>query len=527
MKNCLNKILGILLLLIITTHSYSQTNAPESSFTKLKGEKALKEYIDEISLAINYYGRDDLKPYHQKLKTAYNKKQWDDNQINKEIARKDSLLYSIQLSPAKVIPTKIIRRDTVDLIETALKVGFSQAIQNGNQYIAYYDKDKNMCVASRKLNETSFRKAILNSKVGWDNHNSVKLALDNEGYIHVSGNMHNDTLKYWRSVKPYDASIFERIPRMAGGYEETVVTYPEFIKAQSGDFIFKYRYGYSGNGNDVYNIWDPGPKKWHKLLDHVLINGQGERSAYAKGPKFETDGYYHMYWVWRENGWDAATNHSFSYARSRDLIHWESASGNPINGSVLLETPGLLVDPSSYKTSNNGIINGAQSHTIDSKNRFVLFNMKYDSLGNSQFYAYRFNREANSWDEHLITKWLYRFDFSGPGSLEFLVNIISARNLGNGELGVTFKHVKYGIGEIILNEETLSPVDIRKVVSEYPKELSKVTIKGSFDPEIKVRLSKVGNYILRWETMGVNRDSKPNGPLPKPSALEVIEMSYE
>ena len=38
---------------------------------------------------------------------------------------------------------------------------------------------------------------------GWDDHHPVSLAIDEDGYVHAFGGMHNDPWKYVRSVSPY------------------------------------------------------------------------------------------------------------------------------------------------------------------------------------------------------------------------------------------------------------------------------------------------------------------------------------
>lgn len=43
-----------------------------------------------------------------------------------------------------------------------------------------------------------------------DAHNEFSIGVDKNGYIHIVGGMHNNSLNYWRSTKPYDISQFER-----------------------------------------------------------------------------------------------------------------------------------------------------------------------------------------------------------------------------------------------------------------------------------------------------------------------------
>ena len=415
---------------------------------------------------------------------------------------------------------QIKRRFNVDSVEASFPVDFAQLITTTNHYIAYYDKNKNLCVAYRKLDDTFFQKTILNSKIGWDSHNYIVMILDEQGFIHISGNMHSSQLYYWRSKRPFDASEFEELHSMTGA-EEDITTYPDFIKTNSGQLLFHYRYGHSGDGYEIYNIWNPLTKSWSRFLDKPLIDGEGQRNAYMKGPFYESDGYYHLYWVWRETP-DAATNHSFSYARSKDLKKWEGADGTPVANPMLFDAQALKVDPS-YSQYGTGILNGVQAHILDSKNRLILFNMKYDDQGNSQFYAYRKNSE-NKWEEFKISNWNYRYDFSGYGSLKFEIYMKGVRLLANKRIGVSFFHSQIGNAEIILDEDSLYNLKTVDYIPSYPMGLEDVTTKGEYSKPINVHINQSGNYILRWETMGQNNDLKPSGVLPGPFMLELIEI---
>ncbi|VDR26257.1 Uncharacterised protein [Raoultella terrigena] len=84
----------------------------------------------------------------------------------------------------------------------------------------------------------------------YDSHNYLTLAIDAEGYIHLSGNMHVDPLIYYRSQKPLD--IFSIQPGLSMvGERENRATYPLFFKDSEGQLLFRYRDGCSGNGDDI------------------------------------------------------------------------------------------------------------------------------------------------------------------------------------------------------------------------------------------------------------------------------------
>lgn len=186
--------------------------------------------------------------------------------------------------------------------------------QREHQYAAFYDGDSNVIVAKRKLNSTKW--AI--TKPGFtgntaDAHNSISLAVDGRGFLHLGWNNHNTKLNYARSAKPETPESFVRSPMT--GTKEDRVSYPEFYSERSGDLFFFYRDGASGNGDLVLNRWNARDQNWQRVQDK-LIDGERQRNAY---PQIAVDrkGSIHVSWVWRETP-DVATNHDLCYARSDD-----------------------------------------------------------------------------------------------------------------------------------------------------------------------------------------------------------------
>ena len=51
------------------------------------------------------------------------------------------------------------------------------------------------------------------------------------------------------------------------------------------------------------------------MLDVPLTDGQGLMNAYQSQPTLGPDGWYHLYWVWRDTP-DCSTNHDLSYMKS-------------------------------------------------------------------------------------------------------------------------------------------------------------------------------------------------------------------
>ncbi len=234
------------------------------------------------------------------------------------------------MTPQHAIAFEIKEKVVIDKIWSAVWVGFCLRTHGDKQYVAYYNADRRMVVGMRQLSEDRFTTAILPSRSnkppgrgdsttiqGWDSHNYITMAVDKAGHIHLSGNMHANKLTYFRSQVAGDITSMKQIDVMVGAAENRC-TYPKFMKGPDGILLFHYRDGGSGNGQEIYNVYNDQTRSWRRFLDTTLIHGRGKRNAYQNGPRLGPDGRYHLLWVWRETP-DAATNHDLSYARSRDL----------------------------------------------------------------------------------------------------------------------------------------------------------------------------------------------------------------
>ncbi|MDI6829094.1 MAG: BNR repeat-containing protein, partial [Armatimonadota bacterium] len=231
-------------------------------------------------------------------------------------------------------------------------VGFSLLSCPERQYVAFYDQDRQLTVGCRKYSETTWHFVKLSEHVGWDSHNYITMAIDDDGCIHLCANMHSSPLVYFRTKKPGDIDSFERIISMVGQNEEKC-TYPSFFRGPAGEFLFTYRSGGSGNGDQYFNLYDHKTKTWKRLLNAPLTSGEGKMNAYFTGLRLYQDGYYHIAWVWRDSPC-CSLNHDLSYARSKDLIHWETSDGKPLSLPITLSTA-EIVDPVPVKA---GLING-------------------------------------------------------------------------------------------------------------------------------------------------------------------------
>jgi hypothetical protein len=104
-----------------------------------------------------------------------------------------------------------------------------------------------------------------------DGHNSLAVALDSDGYFHVSGNMHNFALRYVRSTAPSNITAWTA-PAMIGTNEYSV-TYPQFITAGDGSLLFLHRTGGAGNGDSYLNRYNVTTMTWARVSK--LLSGTG------------------------------------------------------------------------------------------------------------------------------------------------------------------------------------------------------------------------------------------------------------
>jgi hypothetical protein len=417
---------------------------------------------------------------------------------------------------------RVARVIEIDTVPSWFPVGFCLLSHGDQQYVAYYNDQHQMIVARRQLAEDAWQKVELPSKVGWDSHNYVTMAIDSAGHLHLAGNMHGVPLIYFRTRTAGDIATFERLPMT--GQEEQRVTYPRFLTTPDDQLLFMYRSGGSGNGRRFFNAYDEPSQTWTRFLDTPMFDGQGQRNAYPRGPARGPDGRFHVVWVWRDTP-DCATNNHLCYARSSDLKHWENAAGEPVALPFVLEQSSVWVDPI---PSGGGIINGCQSLAFDSEHRPVIAYHKSDEDGHMQVYVARI--EKGRWQPRPITNWAKNITFGGGGAMPFIgISLSPLTRLEPDRLTLTYRHRDYGSGRIVLDEATLQPVAGSVAVPDrYPPEIRRPTI--DFDG-IRVRLAadqgvaEAGKqYVLRWEVLDANHDRRREPPLPPPSTLQLIEL---
>ncbi|SMO50154.1 BNR repeat-containing protein [Gracilimonas mengyeensis] len=192
------------------------------------------------------------------------------------------------------------------------------------QFAAYYDAEGRMVLAKRELGDQNWKTHISRySGNVEDAHNSISLAVDSDGFLHVSWDQHNTPLRYVKSTEPFGLELSQELSMT--GLQEERVTYPQFFNLPNEKLLFSYRSGESGRGNMVLNEYNPDTEQWIQLQNN-LLDGEEQRSAYWQMHVAE-NGDLHLSWVWRET-WDVASNHDMAYAVSSDGGRsWKKSNG--------------------------------------------------------------------------------------------------------------------------------------------------------------------------------------------------------
>jgi len=424
-----------------------------------------------------------------------------------------------------VFAAELIEELPLDDVWAGHPVGFQLTTHGDGQFVAYYDAERHMTVATRKLSEHEWQRVRLDEQVGWDSHNYITFAIDREGIIHLSGNMHVKPLVYFKTTRPLDITSFERVPAMLGEREKRC-TYPRFFTGPADELYFTYRDGSSGQGDQLYNQWSYETHTWTRLIDGPLVSGEGEMNAYLDGPKLGPDGRWHLVWTWRDTP-DCATNHDVCYARSSDLKHWETSGGQPLKLPITAATAEYVdrVPP------GGGVINGNVRLGFDAQSRPIVSYHKY--VGDKgPLQAFNARREADGWDIRQATNWSYRWEFSGGGSIGFEVSVRPVQVLDDGTLAQSLGNQKeQQTGLLRVDPETLAvgervsvpswtPPGVRNIRGEYPGLTLRMSGDTGESGEADVQ------YFLRWETLGPNRD-RPRAEAPPASKLSVLKVRQD
>lgn len=275
------------------------------------------------------------------------------------------------------------------------------------QYAAFYDSESRVVLAMRNLSSTNWTIHTThhtgNTK---DAHNSISIAIDGDGFLHVVWNHHSSALQYCRSIKPESLQLSDEMKMT--GTEESKVSYPEFYNLPNGKLLFLYRDGVSGGGNLILNEYDVKMKRWKRVQSN-LIDGENERNAYWQ-MAVDKNGRIHLSWTWRETP-NVATNHDICYAKSIDGGKtWQKSSGEKYNLPITAKTAEYAL----RIPQNSELINQTSMFADSNGRPYIATYWRPKGEEVPQYFLVYF--DGNRWATSQITDRKTPFSLSGTGT---------------------------------------------------------------------------------------------------------------
>lgn len=428
-------------------------------------------------------------------------------------------------SSDQLLDPQVVQEIFVDSVWAANGTGFSMQTTDKQQFVAYYDRNRMMTVASRELGSTQWIKCTLDNQLMWDSHNYVVLAVDNHGYIHVSGNMHVHPLAYFRSAKPFDVSSMVAVHSMVGMNEQRV-TYPSFYFDKEGELYYSYRCGTCGDGDIIVNKFVPEAGEWQRFLEEPLFEGvevDQDRAAYHKKIK-DDNGVLHFLWMWRWTP-QVETCHNLCYAKTTDMKHWTNAAGEAVTMPFKPDDAQVAVDP---VPSKGGLHNSRFRLILTQENEPIIAYVKYDEVGNTQLYLAKFVDDV--WLIKQISDWDFRWEFIEGGAFMTQGAVFSFAGISeDGLLAIDWSTETNARGRYTIDVETLEHSDKMAIINKlYPDNISdNLTDVLGMNVKMTTNIANDGSrYVLKWETLhgGFSQHAPqviPEGPL---SPLVVLKV---
>lgn len=302
----------------------------------------------------------------------------------------------------------------------------------GWQYTVYYNLERKVCIARRKLPAGQWNEVVLPYKNNRDDaHNVITMGIcKKDGSIHLACDHHNDPLHYCRSViglanndsLAWTAGNFGPFTdELEAGVPVPDVTYPRFIEKPDGNLLFECRYKLSGDGDSYLREYDGDTHSWSLIGRYVQgMDTNPNSCAYINRMDYDKQGRLHVSWCWRDD-FGGQTNHDLCYAYSDDHGRsWKDTYGNQVALSEALNytdsrTSGncLRQGIATLKIAdipyNKGYIN-QETQSCDSKGRVHIVNSYMDSGTDSDWSSsrskavlhHRFRDTDGNWHHNYI-----------------------------------------------------------------------------------------------------------------------------
>jgi len=289
----------------------------------------------------------------------------------------------------------------------------------GYQYATYYDGNRRVCLARRKLPAGAWEviRFTDNSITSHDSHNVVALGIcEADGTVHLACDHHNDPLNYRGSVRgvasnpesvPWSTSLFGAVTDRLGAVGRlSSVTYPTFFPAPNGNLMFYYRLGGSGNGDGMVREYNGATHQWTTGLGKfitrtgtysgAITSNSTSRNPYLNGISYAGNR-MHASWGWREST-NGNSNHDIAYAYSDDHGRtWRNSAGAQIGATgssfISINSPGLVV---AAIPQGIGLSNQYTNYAYPDGSCHVIVAHKKSGTSNQRYHHY-WRNAAGTW----------------------------------------------------------------------------------------------------------------------------------
>jgi hypothetical protein len=309
---------------------------------------------------------------------------------------------SIDLKSDSVVDPAALHLPKAVWNTTVNGMSFQQAAlasHGGWQYTTWWDGQRRLCVARRKLPDgpwEAIRFTDYHIKSD-DTHNVTVLGIcANDGTIHMAFDHHGHPLHY-RVSQPgvaahpekasWTADLFGPVKsELQPGKPVAGVTYPRFIPTPDGNLQLIYRIGGASSGDRMLAEYRPATG-W--TAPEMIIARSGvfrglpisrfrQETSDSRNPYLNDVGYdrhsrLHLSWVWREAG--ALSHHGLNYVYSDDGGRtWMNSQSSRVGirgeQPIGIDAPGLCawrIDP--FRGLSN-----STTQTVDSQGRVHIVN---------------------------------------------------------------------------------------------------------------------------------------------------------
>ena len=297
----------------------------------------------------------------------------------------------------------------------------------GYQYATYYDAQRRVCIARRKLSSDSWEVIHFDDHKfeSNDSHNTTVIGIcHKDGTIHMAFDHHASELNYRVSKlgvannpesTKWTHDLFGPVVHKLGSVKpDPRVTYPRFFAAPNGNLMLFYRGVTSGNGNGMIEEYDGDVHDWTPGLGKVIARDIGSFTANGRTSDYRcpymnwvsyAGGRLHATWVWRERfeKTSAKNQHDLCYAYSEDNGRtWLNTHGVTIGKTgqeyIHLNSPDVVV--ASIPT-NSGLTNQNTHYAYDDGSIHVVLRHVCNESGESRYHHYWRNTEGE-WNREVL-----------------------------------------------------------------------------------------------------------------------------